>query len=87
MELKERALLRLRGAEGTQIVGTAGSLWVTAEGDPVDYFIEPGQPHRITGQGLVVIEALVPSRLALRPAPAHSPITARRWAGFGAPGR
>lgn len=87
MKLKERALLRLRGADRTEIVCIAGRLWVTAERDRADYFLEAGQRHRVEGQGLVVIEALVPSQIALRPAPARSGGIARHWARPGEVGR
>lgn len=42
-----------------------GCLWVTQSGCPTDWFVEAGHRHRVTGRGVIVVEALVDSRWRL----------------------
>lgn len=65
IELERRQMLRLRAARGVRVACRAGMLWVTQEGRLEDQFIAPGSSSVIESDGLVLIEALEPSRATL----------------------
>ncbi|WP_437670830.1 drug/metabolite exporter YedA [Sorangium sp. So ce131] len=44
---------------------TAGSVWVTREGDPDDVVLEAGSSYGGAGRGLLVVEALEPAQIAV----------------------
>jgi hypothetical protein len=52
---------------GLSIACMEGILWITQEGDPKDYIVEPGQRYVITRRGSVVIEACADARLRVAP--------------------
>jgi hypothetical protein len=52
---------------GLSIACMEGILWITQEGDPKDYVIEPGQRYVIARRGSVVIEACADARLRVAP--------------------
>ncbi|MCE9671605.1 DUF2917 domain-containing protein [Myxococcus stipitatus] len=54
---------RLLGTEGLSLTCAEGLLWLTFEGDPRDYVLEPGVTVRLARAGHVVAQALRPSRL------------------------
>ena len=43
---------------GTHIVSLKGNLWITQQGDPVDYLIRPGETISLERKGKVVIQGL-----------------------------
>jgi hypothetical protein len=66
MELPRDATLRLRaGAHGVRIRAESGTVLVTREGDVDDHLLERGDELLVTGSGLVVAWALVPSSVVL----------------------
>jgi hypothetical protein len=66
MELPRDATLRLRaGPHGVRIRAESGTVLVTREGDLDDHLMERGDELLITGTGLVVAWALVPSSVVL----------------------
>ncbi|AUX45535.1 uncharacterized protein SOCE26_070290 [Sorangium cellulosum] len=55
---------RLRG--GPLLLNcTAGSVWVTREGDPDDVVLKAGSSYGGAGRGLLVVEALEPAQIAV----------------------
>ena len=65
LELDRRQMLKLRGARGVRVGCRAGTLWVTQEGRVDDQFLAAGSVIEIEADGLVLIEALAPSRAFL----------------------
>lgn len=57
--------LTLRGARGLRVVCTAGTIWLTVEGEPGDTFLRPGQSHCIVSNGLALIESIGSGRIRL----------------------
>ncbi|WP_338873405.1 DUF2917 domain-containing protein [Myxococcus stipitatus] len=55
----------LQGHEGLSLTCVEGQLWLTFESDPRDYILEPGSTVRLAKPGLVVVQALRPSRFRL----------------------
>lgn len=55
---------RLRGGP-LRLRCTAGSVWITREGDPSDVVLEAGASYGGTGRGLLVVEALEPAQIAV----------------------
>jgi hypothetical protein len=68
MELDRMQTMKLRGAKGARLTCRRGSLWVTQEGVARDDFLVPGITLEIESDGAVVIEAMVPSAVAIVPA-------------------
>jgi hypothetical protein len=52
---------------GLAIECRQGILWVTQEGDPKDYILEPGQRFVVARRGSVVVEACSDARLRVAP--------------------
>ena len=65
MELERLQILKLRGARGVRLVCKAGSLWITQEGVARDDFLVAGRAQELETDGTVVIEAMMPSSLAI----------------------
>lgn len=65
MDLDRMQIVRLRGARGVRLSCGRGSLWVTQEGVARDDFLVPGLSQVIETDGMVVIEAMVPSSLSI----------------------
>lgn len=68
----------LRQARGLCVTSTAGTIWITVTGEPGDTFLEPGQTHQVSSNGLAIIESIGNGRVRLKkPAPFFS---LRQWA-------
>jgi hypothetical protein len=65
MELDRLQILKLRGARGVRLLCQSGSLWVTQEGVARDDFLVPGTEQEVETDGVVVVEAMMPSSLAI----------------------
>jgi hypothetical protein len=65
MELERMQIIRLRGARGVRLACRKGSLWITQEGVARDDFLVPGVCQEIETDGMVVIEAMLPSSLTI----------------------
>lgn len=62
--------LSLRGARGLRVRCTAGTVWLTVEGEAGDIFLHPGQSHCIASNGLALVESIDHGRIRLeRPRP------------------
>ena len=58
-ELAAKEIYTLKGDHrGSQIVALKGSLWITMQGDPVDYLIRPGESLSLERKGKVLIQGL-----------------------------
>jgi hypothetical protein len=65
MELDRLQTLKLRGARGVRLLCREGSLWITQEGVARDDFLVPGAFQEVETDGIVVIEAMMRSSLAI----------------------
>jgi len=73
LELNRSEVLSLRPT-GDTVVCVTGRIWVTREGDGEDYVLGPAERMRLRGRGRVVVQALEPSTVAIRPeVPAEMP--------------
>lgn len=52
-----------RFSKGARIACLVGRIWVTAEGDPRDYVLEPGEVYVAPGESLIVMEDLSESEV------------------------
>jgi hypothetical protein len=68
LELEEGQVVTLFDAKGTRIVARSGSVWVTEEGDRQDHIMGPGDARTVARPGRTIVQALAPSRIALREA-------------------
>ena len=57
--------LSLREARGLRVVCTAGTIWLTVDGEAGDIFLRAGQSHRIVSNGLALIESIGGGRIRL----------------------
>ena len=57
LRLRDRDFLRLRGARGAAIEVVRGRVWITEDGRSEDRFLNHGDRYRISGDGLVLVEA------------------------------
>lgn len=62
------SMLQLRDGNGVRIEVVEGQAWITQEGDVRDLVLTTGGSYRIDRDGLTLVQALTPSRLALRAA-------------------
>jgi len=67
---------RLRG-RSFRLSCTAGSVWLTREGQPDDVVLRAGACYRGSGRGLLVVEALDPSQIAVTAGGAGAALRAR----------
>jgi Protein of unknown function (DUF2917) len=86
--LRKGQLLALDGRHGLRIDCRAGSLWITEDGEPDDVVLEAGQSHSVSGRQRVLVQALGPARLAVRPPASAAGSSWRawlrqRWPGLG----
>ncbi len=51
------APVALSGARGIRVACTAGTVWLTIEGERGDIFLSPGESHLIAADGLALVEA------------------------------
>lgn len=68
IDLPAGSVTTLRPRARTIIECDRGVLWVTAAGDPVDHFVEPGAAVDLREAALVVVEALGDARVQVRTA-------------------
>lgn len=76
IQLDEWSPLALRDARGLRVECARGRIWVTAEGQAGDFYLNAGEGMRITTSGLVLVEG-VPRGSVRLVADAPWPI---RWA-------
>ena len=57
LRLKTHDFLRLLGARGVAIEVVGGRVWITEDGRPSDSFLGAGGRYRVSGDGLVLVEA------------------------------
>jgi hypothetical protein len=70
VELVRGGVVRLPEAEGTRIVGLAGSLWITLEADPRDVLVEEGASFVVDRGGLTLVCAIAgPAAVLIEAAP------------------
>jgi hypothetical protein len=86
--LRKGQLLALDGRQGLRIDCREGSLWITQDGEPDDVVLEAGQSHSVSGRQRVLVQALGPARLAVRPPAGAAGSSWRawlrqRWPGLG----
>ncbi len=56
IQLAARKPLAFRGARDVEIECTEGTVWLTLEGEPDDYFLTKGERLRIERDGLALVE-------------------------------
>ena len=62
-------LLSLDDASGMRILPSAGTLWITEEGEPRDFVVGPGEAFVVTRAGRTLVQAVGPARVTLRAGP------------------
>lgn len=50
--------VRLSAAKGVCVLCTAGTLWLTVEGEAGDIILRAGEMHRVRGNGLALLEGM-----------------------------
>ena len=69
IQLTSKELFKLSGdARGTQISSVGGNLWVTQQGDPVDYLLRPGEKVKISRRGMVLVQGFPTAHVRILPA-------------------
>ncbi|HWQ39995.1 MAG TPA: DUF2917 domain-containing protein [Burkholderiales bacterium] len=63
--LNTGSVLKVCNGNRLRVEVTEGQAWITQEGDLRDHVLQAGQSWRIDRDGLTLIQALMPSRLAL----------------------
>lgn len=58
-------LLGLDDARGTTIRPRGGNVWITLEGEPLDFVVGPGEAFVVTRGGLTLVQALGATQVAL----------------------
>ena len=58
LQLKRGQTLKVVNGVGGTLCARAGTLWITEENRPRDVVLAPGECHRLTHQGVAVVEAL-----------------------------
>jgi DUF2917 family protein len=76
--LDARRMMALTDAEGAEVKVLTGQVWLTTDGDLRDFFLTPGDAHRIGRDGLTIINAFEPSLVHVEP-PQPRPAWWRRW--------
>lgn len=61
--LDKGTLQRIEDANGKGVAVFDGSVWITQDNDPLDHFLEEGESLVFERAGLVIVQALVDSRL------------------------
>ncbi len=65
IELGQKAFWHARRIKDAEIKCLSGLIWITEEGNLNDNFLRPGETARVSGKGLVVIEALADAQVIL----------------------
>ena len=76
--LEARRMMALTNAEGAEVKVLTGQVWLTTDGDLRDFFLVPGDAHRIARDGLTIINAFEPSVVHVEP-PQPRPDWWKRW--------
>jgi|OpeIllAssembly_1097287.scaffolds.fasta_scaffold2256641_1 hypothetical protein len=69
LSLASGELARFDAEPGMAIETTCGALWITQDDDGRDVLLGAGESHGFRRGGRVVVQALEPARLRVRPAP------------------
>lgn len=56
--LADGVSVRLSGAKGVCVLCTAGTLWLTVEGEAGDIFLRAGEMYKVRGHGLALLEGI-----------------------------
>jgi hypothetical protein len=90
LRLEHKALYSVPDASGLTVTCVQGVVWLTIDGDPRDFVLEPGQTFETQDHGRVLIYALARSRISIadtaptaRPAPRRSARFASRLSAAG----
>jgi hypothetical protein len=68
IDLDNAELLRLEfGQPGTRVMCTAGTLWLTQQGDPQDYLLQAGQSFTLNQGGIVLVQGLPCGKARIQP--------------------
>jgi len=79
--LKERESLRLPDSAGLEVRCLLGNLWITEEGDGVDWVITDGESFVLDRPGLSLATALNgPALIVVQPGRVSAPYSLRRAA-------
>jgi hypothetical protein len=81
MNLERAQILKLQGAKGVRLACRQGCLWVTQEGIERDDFLVPGVGLEIEVAGVVVIEAMMASSVAIDSRGLRAPLAPALQAG------
>lgn len=65
--LADNKPIRIEEARGLTIMCTAGTIWITVDGEAGDTFLRPGQKHTIVANGLALIESIGDGRIMIAP--------------------
>jgi len=65
-------LLSVESGRGRCLVVFSGKVWITQEGDIGDYIIDAGESFTFDRDGMALVEALQPARMALLGGPADA---------------
>jgi Protein of unknown function (DUF2917) len=65
IQLTQGNLISLPDAEGSTVAVVWGKVWLTQDGDPRDYDLNPGESLTIRGDGLILISAFENSALTI----------------------
>ena len=76
--LDARRMMALTKAQGAEVKVLTGRVWLTTDGDLRDFFLVPGDAHRIARDGLTIINAFEPSVVHVEP-PQAQPAAWKRW--------
>lgn len=78
LRLEHKGLYSVPDASSRAVTCDEGVLWLTVDGDPRDFVLEPGRTFETQDHGRVLIYALAPSRISIADrAPAISPALRR----------
>ncbi|HXZ47700.1 MAG TPA: DUF2917 domain-containing protein [Usitatibacter sp.] len=70
LEMSEGQVVTLVDAAGTRIAARRGTVWITEEGGRDDHILAAGEALVVGRAGRTVVQALAPSRIAIREADA-----------------
>lgn len=68
LELAEGEVVTLVDAEGVRVLPRQGQVWITQEGDREDHIVAAGEALVVLRPGRTIVQALEPSRIAIREA-------------------
>lgn len=69
IKLERRQLIKIRNGEGAVVIGRAGAVWITQEGDSRDVIVNPGDMFVIDRPGKTIVEATESSVVSIVSAP------------------